>query len=303
LFVANATDQPMDASVQLPHPGDGWRFNVEDNDGSSRMFVRTTPKDFDSPQRSIRLKLAPGEVAPITGDGIRVSFFPDSTIEASVTTVPRAKFQIVSSENESKQDHLDHTVNGKLASQGGDYSATFEITLKRPDIPSLRLELATPSVPFVVDAEKLKEDYMVESSKQQMQKATSESEKELVEKVNVAKGKTNDRQTGQSYKISLLVLATDDLKPVAGATVQVTLIRDDGGDGGFASFKTNEDGIAIVDAALWPGRYQINVRAPKDSRYRNTEFSKDESMLIVDEDAQYSPREFRLNVDEKKPSK
>ena len=128
----------------------------------------------------------------------------------------------------------------------------------------------------------------------------------LVEKLRVAKGETDDLQSGQSYRISLLVLATDDLKPVAGAVVRVTFIGDDRGftgDGGFAPFVTNDDGIAIVDKSLWPGRYQVNVRAPKDSRYRDTEFSKDESMLIVHEDARYSPREFRLNVDERKPSK
>ncbi len=123
--------------------------------------------------------------------------------------------------------------------------------------------------------------------------------------MKVAKGETDDRKSGQSYKISLLVLASDDLKPVSGATVQVTLIQSSGvtGDGGFASFKTNEDGIAIIDEVLWPGRYQINVRAPKDSRYRDTEFSKDEAMLVVHDDGRYSPREFRLNVVEEKPSK
>jgi len=128
----------------------------------------------------------------------------------------------------------------------------------------------------------------------------------LVEKLRVAKGETDDLQSGQSYRISLLVLATDDLKPVAGAVVRVTFIGDDRGftgDGGFAPFVTNDDGIAIVDKSLWPGRYQVNVRAPKDSRYRDTEFSKDELMLIVHEDGRYSPREFRLNVDESRPRK
>ena len=123
------------------------------------------------------------------------------------------------------------------------------------------------------------------------------------EKVSVAKGKTDDRRTGQSYQISLLVLADDDLQPVAGATVDVTLIVDDNGvtgDGGFAPFKTNEEGIAFVDEVLWPGRYQINVRAPKDSRFRDTEFSKEGSILVVHEDGRYSPREFRLAVKDEK---
>ncbi len=128
----------------------------------------------------------------------------------------------------------------------------------------------------------------------------------LADKVSGAKGKTDDLRTGQSYQISLLVLASDDLKPVAGATVDVTLIVDDNGvtgDGGSAPFLTNEEGIAIVDEVLWPGRYQIQARAPKDSRYRDTEFSKEESILVVHEDGRYSPREFRRAVDENKSPK
>jgi uncharacterized protein (TIGR03067 family) len=121
----------------------------------------------------------------------------------------------------------------------------------------------------------------------------------IAEKVSVAKGETDDLRSGQSYKIKPIVLASDDLKPVAGAMVDVTLIRSDNGvtgDGGFASFKTDEDGIATIDKSLWPGRYQIQVRAPEGSRFRDTEFSKDESILVVHEDGRYSPREFRLAI-------
>ena len=119
----------------------------------------------------------------------------------------------------------------------------------------------------------------------------------IAEKVSVAKGETDDLRSGQSYKIKLIVLANDDLKPVAGAMVDVTLIRSDSGvtgDGGFAGFKTDEDGIATIDKSLWPGRYLIQVRAPEGSRYRDTEFTNEESILVVHEDGRYSPREFRL---------
>ena len=95
------------------------------------------------------------------------------------------------------------------------------------------------------------------------------------------------------------MLASDDLKPVSGATVDITLIRTDSGfsgDGGIARFKTDEEGIATIDNSLWPGRYQIQVRAPEGSRFRETEFSKDESILVVRKDGRYSPREFRLAV-------
>lgn len=121
----------------------------------------------------------------------------------------------------------------------------------------------------------------------------------LAEQVKVAKGKTGSG----SYKINLLVLASDDLKPVSGATVDITLIRTDSGfsgDGGIARFKTDEEGIASIDDSLWPGRYQIQVRAPKGSRFRDTEFAKEETILVVHEDGRYSPREFRLVVKDEK---
>ncbi len=147
LFVANATDQPVEVSVQLPHPGAGWLFTVEDKNGSTIMLERSSFRDGISPQRSIHLKLAPGEVAPITGDGIRVSFSPDT--EPSTTSLPKARFQIVSSEDKAMLDHSDHTIKGKLVSQGGDYTAIFEVTVRRPDIPALRLEL-TSTISFTV---------------------------------------------------------------------------------------------------------------------------------------------------------
>ena len=88
-----------------------------------------------------------------------------------------------------------------------------------------------------------------------------------------------------------------------GLPVDVTLIRTDSGfsgDGGIARFKTDEEGIATIDEALWPGRYQIGVNAPEGSRFRDTEFAKEESILVVHEDVRYSPREFRLAVKDEK---
>ena len=119
------------------------------------------------------------------------------------------------------------------------------------------------------------------------------------EKISAATGETDDLRSGQSYQIKLLVLASDDSKPVAGAMVDVTLIRTDSGfsgDGGFSDFKTDADGVATIDNSLWPGRYQIQVRAPEGSRFRDTEFAKEETILVVHEDGRYSPREFRLAV-------
>jgi len=77
-----------------------------------------------------------------------VSFFQEQT-EPNVITLPRAKFHIVSSKDEAKQDHPEPTVLGKLVSQGGDYSAIFGVTVLRPDIPALRIELAS-TISFAV---------------------------------------------------------------------------------------------------------------------------------------------------------
>ena len=33
LFVANATNQPIECAVELPHPGDGWLVNIKKSDG------------------------------------------------------------------------------------------------------------------------------------------------------------------------------------------------------------------------------------------------------------------------------
>jgi hypothetical protein len=88
--------------------------------------------------------------------------------------------------------------------------------------------------------------------------------------------------------------------------VDVTLICSDSGvtgDGGYACFRTEEDGIATIDDSLLPGRYQIGVNAHEGSRFRDTYFAKEESILVVHEDGRYSPREFRLAVDESKSPK
>ena len=105
----------------------------------------------------------------------------------------------------------------------------------------------------------------------------------------------------QSLSIRVRVLASDNLGPVAGATIEATLIGDDGGDGGFAQFVTDAQGVAVIDQALWPGRYQIYLRPPQQSRYHETTFTIEETMLVVCNDGSYSPTEFRLGVNHAKP--
>lgn len=115
------------------------------------------------------------------------------------------------------------------------------------------------------------------------------------EGLTVATGQTDDRNTGRSgYSVDMLVLDSKDLSPVVGASVEVTLIGPDSGDGGFAAFATNMMGIATINQSLWPGRYQINIKAPQGSNLRDAEFATPETLLVVLKDGSYSPREFRL---------
>ncbi len=160
LFVANITNRPLRISVVLPHPGDGWWFNIEDANGSTVMLERRTPIDFFSPQRYLHLQLAPGEVAPMTGDHLRVSLTQVQNEETFETSLPRVIFQILHPDSSpaastlpTRQPLADEggsRIQGRLLSAGGRYSAVFDVTLLQPDIPGLRLALATGNVPFSV---------------------------------------------------------------------------------------------------------------------------------------------------------
>jgi beta-lactamase regulating signal transducer with metallopeptidase domain len=140
LFVANVTDHPIECSVVLPHPQDGWLFNVEDQPGHTIMLQR--PMRFSSPfpQQYIQLKLAPGEITALTGEQDKQDGKPSR---------PRAKFEVAKTKID-EQSWSDYTIKGRLVTLGGQYSAIFDVTLLRPEIPALRLELDTGNVPFKV---------------------------------------------------------------------------------------------------------------------------------------------------------
>lgn len=140
LFVANVTDQPIECSVVLPHPQDGWLFNVEDQMGHTIMLQQPIRFSSPFPQQYIQLKLAPGEIAAITGDQNKKDGQPSR---------PRAKFEIANAKID-EQSWPDYTFKGRLVTQGGQYSAIFDVVLLRPEIPAMRLELDSGNVPFTV---------------------------------------------------------------------------------------------------------------------------------------------------------
>ncbi len=140
LWLANITDQAIECSIRLPHPMDGWLFNVENHLGDTIMLESPPMISSHLPQQFYKIKLAPGEVKALTGD--RVEGQPDSFAGR------RSKFEIVSEKDD--QGWGDHTIKGRLVTQGGVYSAIYNVMLDRLDIPGLRIELDTGNYPFTV---------------------------------------------------------------------------------------------------------------------------------------------------------
>ena len=173
LFVANVTSQPIECSVAVPHISHGWLFSVMDSNGTAIKLDGPFPL-IHSPyleRRVIPFTLAPGQVSPITAEGAplrsRPSFatsrttqrylpWPSGTDLAGSTTWPK------------------HNIYS-LMTQGGAYSATFHVTLMRPELPNLRLELDSGNVPFSVKSRDENQD----SSKQSFKLTDGETGKPL----------------------------------------------------------------------------------------------------------------------------
>jgi hypothetical protein len=140
LWIANVTNQPINLSIRLPHPMDGWLFNIENDHGDTIMLDRPPMISNPLPQQFYEVKLAPGEVKALTGD--RIENQPEAFAGR------RAKFEIVNKKED--QGWGDFTINGRLVTQDGNYSVIYNVMLERPDIPGLRTELDTGNYPFTV---------------------------------------------------------------------------------------------------------------------------------------------------------
>lgn len=154
LFVANVTSQPIECSVALPHISHGWLFSVMDSNGSAIELDGPFPL-IHSPfpeRRVIPFTLAPGEVSPITVDELslrsRPSFATSRTTQRYLTWPSGA--DLAGSTTWPKYSIY------SLMTQGGAYSATFHVTLIRPELLNLRLELDSGSVPFYVGRQEQK---------------------------------------------------------------------------------------------------------------------------------------------------
>jgi hypothetical protein len=77
------------------------------------------------------------------------------------------------------------------------------------------------------------------------------------------------------------VVAIDSGEPVAGAIIAMTLIGQDGGDGGYQCFVTQVSGLARLHHSLNPGRYQYHLDPDPESRFVHTEWRRDQPYIIV----------------------
>jgi beta-lactamase regulating signal transducer with metallopeptidase domain len=140
LWIANVSEKTIECSIRLPHPSDGWWLNVENDQGEAIILERQPLISIPFPQEFYKLKLAPGEVKPLTGDRIE-----GQTEEFAGR---RAKFKIVTKIVD--RGVTDYTIKEHLVTEGGNYSARYHVILERPDVPGLRIELDTNNVPFAV---------------------------------------------------------------------------------------------------------------------------------------------------------
>lgn len=140
LWLTNVTNHAIDCSILLPHPMDGWLFNIENQLGDTIMLERPPMFSVFSPQEFFVIKLAPGEIKQITGER--------SEGNSDKVAGPSAKFEIVTTKE--NLDWGDHTIKGRLVTQGGDYSAIFNVTLQQPNVPHVRIQLETDNCPFTV---------------------------------------------------------------------------------------------------------------------------------------------------------
>ena len=92
------------------------------------------------------------------------------------------------------------------------------------------------------------------------------------------------------------VIAADTIRPVEGARFQTSLRGPDGGDGGFHEYMTNDAGSFTTDQYLYPGRYQIYIEPPADSRFDVTQYYGKGRYLVVREDGTYAPNEFKIAI-------
>lgn len=109
------------------------------------------------------------------------------------------------------------------------------------------------------------------------------------------------RRADGKWRISVLVVAADDLSPVPGVEVDLNFW---GTDGGFYRFVTDDHGVFTIDGSLEDINYWVSMKPPKDSRFAATgeDFgAKSEAhfnLLSIRSDGTYFPSVFRLQVHE-----
>lgn len=140
LWIANVTTQPIEFSVRLPHPMDGWLFNIKNHLGENIMLERPPLISIPFPQDFYHIKLAPGEAKVLTSERIEG--------QSNVFACSPAAFEIVSKSD--SQTWGDNSIRAHLVARGGAYSANINVLIDRPNVPGLHIELETGNCLFTV---------------------------------------------------------------------------------------------------------------------------------------------------------
>jgi len=152
LFVRNVTRNPVEVRVFLPHPMDGWLINIENPQGDHVQMERTFI-DIPSPERSFSLKVAAGETLPLTG----VKY----NLNGGFSEIKNSSFSI-----ERNKPEGNFRPGGALVSQGGEYRAIHTVSMKRDDIPGVRLAIDSGRSTFEVNGPELKPKTSVKENEQ-----------------------------------------------------------------------------------------------------------------------------------------
>ena len=90
------------------------------------------------------------------------------------------------------------------------------------------------------------------------------------------------------------VIAEDTKEPISEVILETTLIGPDGGDGGFQTTATDEDGFCYLHPSVSQGRYQFDLVPNPESRYADKNWRGGDPYLSIRHDGSSSIRIIEL---------
>jgi hypothetical protein len=92
---------------------------------------------------------------------------------------------------------------------------------------------------------------------------------------------------------SIRVIDAQTLAPVSDIQVDLTLLGEFGGDGGFDPYISDDRGI-VQFSYNGPAMFHVRLIPPEGSIYKETSFNSEATMLYLMEDGTYFPSQFRI---------